>query len=778
MELRKVIASTLALALVATSVGVTAPDSAAKVKKPKLKKKKISVIKGKTAKITVKGKKIKKTKWSIKSKKVAALSKKKKTSVVVKGKKAGKKTTVTAKVTVKGKKKPYTLKCTVTVKKAGNVKPSVKPSVKPTATPTKKPTDKPPVTPTPIVTPTPEPSLRPLKKVDKVTVAKQEADVFPTTPPNPTVNPATAVGYDVDFEDVTIGTKTQDAVTGAGIKGAVLRGCGEDNQTNKDYLEVVDASTLVDGNGDAVTGNTSHVLKCHREKKAWQGPMFDLTNTLDAGCTYSFTADVFSPDTDLQGSYQLQTTENTPETYGNFGPTAGTTTKLEKGKWNSVNFTISIPDDKYYYALYFESFNGSGHGDIYVDNIKLTKTVQSSRNPSIASLKDTYKDVFDIFGVGAGIDSLFGDSGIDFITSQYTAYTPGNEMKPDAIMGSSLKALTIEQAKEKGYVIPDNYTKYEDNKNTKGEMIVPELNFDTVDQIMKTCHDKGLKLRGHTLVWHEQTPSFFFQKNYKSASGVKNNTKADVMDVRLEFYVKTVMKHVLTSEYADCLYAYDVVNEYLHSANAASNAKPTYWGSIYGTPTDKVKSGVSLRPKYVKEAFQFAHEMLVQYNKTNIKLFYNDYNCYQYPEDIVHLTDFINEDKKICDGIGMQAHLDISDDFHSASNFATALEVFRVNAPDLDIQITELDATMKSTASKTLTDEDQAAYYDQIMNAILTNKKKGGKITGLIIWSLYDGVSWRAQQTPCIFSGLYSPKSSYYAVKDAKKLYWDTPAGN
>ena len=60
MKLRKVIASTLALALVATSVGVTAPDSAAKVKKPKLKKKKISVVKGKTAKITVKGKKIKK----------------------------------------------------------------------------------------------------------------------------------------------------------------------------------------------------------------------------------------------------------------------------------------------------------------------------------------------------------------------------------------------------------------------------------------------------------------------------------------------------------------------------------------------------------------------------------------------------------------------------------------------------------------------------------------------------------------------------------------------
>ena len=34
----------------------------------------------------------------------------------------------------------------------------------------------------------------------------------------------TKVGYNVDFEDVTIGTKTEDAITGDGIKGVVLRG--------------------------------------------------------------------------------------------------------------------------------------------------------------------------------------------------------------------------------------------------------------------------------------------------------------------------------------------------------------------------------------------------------------------------------------------------------------------------------------------------------------------------------------------------------------------------
>ena len=99
------------------------------------------------------------------------------------------------------------------------------------------------------------------------------------------------------------------------------------------------------------------------------------------------------------------------------------------------------------------------------------------------------------------------------------------------------------------------------------------------------------------------------------------------------------------------------------------------------------------------------------------------------------------------------------------------MEYFRLNCPDLEIQITELDATMVSTEDKPLTDEDQAAYYDQIMNAILTNKKNGGNITALIIWSLYDGVSWRASSVPCLFNGLYSPKSAFFAVANAKDAY-------
>ena len=72
-------------------LGVSMPSSpaAAKKKAPKLSTKKVSISVGQ--KKTIKLKNGKKAVWSIKSgKKVVSLSKKKKTSVVVKGKKAGK----------------------------------------------------------------------------------------------------------------------------------------------------------------------------------------------------------------------------------------------------------------------------------------------------------------------------------------------------------------------------------------------------------------------------------------------------------------------------------------------------------------------------------------------------------------------------------------------------------------------------------------------------------------------------------------------------------------
>lgn len=793
---KKVIVSTVALSMIVPALG--APEAQA-AKKPSLPKS-VSVKAGATKKVSVKGikaKKIKKTTWSVKSKKIATLSKKKKNSVTIKGKKKGT-TKLTAKIKVG--KKTYKKTCKISVKAAAVKKtptPEVKkdtitptPGVNATAVPSSAPATTP---------PTPAPTLRPLKK-DYTTVegpAALEPDAFPTPIPTVKIDEATKVGFKSDFEDIAIGTKKtclsnvpedDPDYDAEGMGGAYLRGHGEDADkttgTSKDYLEVIDGSEVpIDGNT-----NNSHVLYCHSEVKHWQGPMFPLAKHLDPGCTYKLEADIASKDVDLMGSWQLQTIEELKESYGNIGPN-NTKTKYFHGKWNHVELTISVPDDCYYYAVYFEAHvDNKKPSDIYLDNLKLTKTMQTNPDTNIPSLKETYKDVFNIVGVGAGISSILGDRGSDFIANQYNAYTPGNEMKPDAILGSTPGKIvtpdtededntdffTLEDAKAQGYYIPDDYASYEDNK-LNGQVVVPRLKFKQVDLMLAACAAKGLKLRGHTLLWHQQTPVFFFQKSYKGTrnSSAKNyNVSKECMNSRLEFYTKTVMSHIFENENGSVLYGFDVVNEYLHSTNE-EKGKPTYWDEIYGTKVGKEpgnSTGVTLRPEFVKAAFKYTHEMLVKYNRTDVKLFYNDFNCYDIPEEIVHLVDYINEDGIICDGVGLQSHLSATDPYPSAQKYAQLLECLRLNLdPKLEIQITELDAGIDSSK---VTDQQHAVYYDQIMNAILTSKKKGNNITGIVIWSLYDAVSWRDASRPCLFSGLYMVKPAFYGVLGAKERYW------
>lgn len=779
-QLRNIVVSAVAFSMMVSAIATPEAQAASK---PKLSGKSVSVKVGKTKKVTVKGvkaKKIKKTTWTIKSKKIASLSKKKKNSVTIKGKKAGS-TTLTAKIKVG--KKTYKKTCKVKVTAVAKVNPTPKGGTTSTTTPT--PTNNNVTsTPTNNATPTPTgddttPTLRPLDTSYLSATAPKALDVntMPTTPPSPAVDPATAVVYDETFEDLEVGTKKSACDTTEecpdGISRFILRSSSADNDTAEDYLEVVDAKDVPESTNSNYQPRSGKVLKCYRaaNSKDWQGPMLNLKGQLEAGATYNVRLWAYSPTSQLNFNEQVKATEFTDETYAYMPDRLTESRWLCKGVWKEFNANITVPDDMYFYGFYLQSDDGS-KGEIYVDDVKITKVGATSSDKSIASLKDTYSDVFPIVGVGTGSDALLGDKGIEFITNQYNAVTPGNEMKPESIMGKKeMTEITLEEAKEKGFYIPEGFAEDEDNKNKDGNVVVPDLDFDMIDRILETCHEKGLKLRGHTLCWHAQMPTYFFQKAWRTTASKKYNTTKENMDRRLEYFVKSTMEHVVKKDLelagndkSKCvLYAYDAVNEYLHS----KGAQGTYFHTIYNTADDSVKTGVTLRPSFVKDTFTWAHEVLVKYGREDVKLFYNDYNTYDIPEEIVHLIDFINEDGQVCDGVGMQSHLGVADDFCSADKYAQTLECFRLNMPKMEVQVTELDAGLNGK-----TDQDQAVYYDQIIGSLLQNKQKGGNITGLVIWSLYDGVSWRASNNPCLFSGLFAPKSAFYAFVDAKKRYW------
>ncbi len=302
-------------------------------------------------------------------------------------------------------------------------------------------------------------------------------------------------------------------------------------------------------------------------------------------------------------------------------------------------------------------------------------------------------------------------------------------MKPDAMLGYSPKLITKEAAVNAGYYVPSSCT----------ETYLPAINFDTLDEVLRICYENGLSVRAHTLVWHSQTPDWFFRVGYSKDYGY---VSAAQMDIRMEYYIKSIMNHVYTSKYGRIVYAWDVVNEYLHAENSS-------WQAIYGN--------VTTSPAFVKRAFQYAYDCINYFGLTDsVSLLYNDYNTYMEVDDVIQMIRYINSDRKICNGVGMQSHLGTN--FPSVEYYTTALQSF-VNA-GFEVQITELDVVNKG-------DADQANYMYDLMSNILKVKKNGGNITGITFWGISDDVTWIKGQKPLLFSTLGVAKNAYYRVMDA-----------
>ena len=356
---------------------------------------------------------------------------------------------------------------------------------------------------------------------------------------------------------------------------------------------------------------------------------------------------------------------------------------------------------------------------------------------SPATLKDTYGKLFGRMGTSINLYELQNPSILSHVKSQYNSITLENEMKPDAMLGYSPSLISIDEAKRLGYYIPSGYT----------ETYVPRINFDKVDATLKICSENGIGVRAHTLVWHSQTPDWFFRVGFSKNYGY---VSPDTMDKRMEFYIKTIMNHVYSGPYGKCVYTWDVVNEYLH-------ATPSGWEAIYG------KCGT--RPPFVKKAFEYAYDCLKYYGLTNsVSLLYNDFNTYMEVNDVISLINYINSNGKICSGVGMQSHL--STKYPSVDYYTAALKAF-VNA-GFEVQITELDVVNTS-------DEDQATYLYNLMKNILNVKKAGGKITGISYWGISDEITWIKGEKPLLFSRLGEPKLAYYEVLRA---YTDIMSGD
>lgn len=717
---------TLALLTGSLTTGQAADSYAAA--KLKLSTKKITMKIGKTKKVSVKNAKKNKIKWNIKKKSIASIKKSGKYAVKVTGKKKG---TTTLVCKVKAGKKWKTLSCKVTVQsvsqtsqgnttnsQSGNTTTtpvptsSVTVTATPTANQTKAPTQMPTETPTetPTVTPTATPTV----------TATPSATVTATPSPTP-FEPTELVN--TGFENGTEDFKGRGSATVSCVAG----------------------------------GRTGKALSVTGRAATWNGASLDVSSKVAKGALYSFSAWVKQDEGSAKAiklSAELKVSGDTT-----YPPIAQVS--CESGVWTKIEGTYTVPDKFTTLQFYFEGPEGTY--DFLLDDLVIIQETKGKEviDPlSLPSLKDSYSGVFERIGNVLSYNTSWNngtqlqeESTMKFVQKQFNSFTLENEMKPDNIYSNWGETISVSEAKNLGYVIPNSYK----------ETIVPKLKFDTVDIVLEKAKQYNIQMRAHVLMWHQQTATKFFKINYDDSQGVVSK---DVMDARLEMYIKSVMKHVmekekqLTGSAGTLVYCWDVTNEYIHRTKDPTS---TSWMDVYGD--------MGLEPTYVKKAFVSAYEMLEQYNlQDKVTLFYNDYDEYECADDIVALVNYINsgEKAKICGGIGMQSHMDIDDP--TLELYATTLDKFL--ATGLQVQVTELDIGM--TEGKTA--EEHAAYYKAIMSLIREKHEKRDKtinprgVTGVTIWGLYDSLSWRSGSAPLLFGeGLDDPKPAFYSVLEAAK---------
>lgn len=714
-ELKRMTARLTALALAAGVISSCVvsgeADAAAKLQ---LTKKKVTVEAGKTVKISIKKAakfKVRSTKWKISSKKTASVKKSGRFAVKVKAKKAGKAT-----LTCQAKRgnKWTSLKCTITVKPKKSVLPAKTPDAN---TPVPEPTESSAV-----------PTLQPSTEPDKTALPTATPIVTPKVTPKvtPTAAPSAAPGFTpveykkADFENGT------DGFTGRGGSEKLSSVAG---------------------------GHTGKCLQVTGRTQNWHGANLIVTDTIVKGAKYSFSAWVRQ---DSGADKRIKLSCTLDESYPEIKELS-----CKSGEWTHLEGTYEVPTSFQSLSFYFEG--PDGNYDLLIDDVVIRQESEGKAGldpMSLASLKDAYQNIFPYFGTCISYNTSWNqgtqmqnDTTMKFVQKQFNSFSLENEMKPDQIFNRYGGApISVADAKARGYVIPDSYK----------EATVPQLNFNSVDKVLEIADKYGIKMRAHVLMWHQQTNPAFFRTGYTESGAVVSK---EVMDARLEFYVRTVMKHVMEKEKTlsakkagSIVYCWDVANEYIHRKN--DPVSPT-WVDVYGD--------MGLSPTYVKKAFSVAYDMLKEYGLQNeVTLFYNDYNEYDCADEIVSLIQYINggEAAKICGGIGMQSHIDTQ--YPDLEKYGKALDTFL--ASGLEIHVTELD--MGIAEGDTL--QTQADKYRDLMTLIIQKQKnrdtkvnaKG--ITGVTIWGLLDIKSWRKDSRPILFgNSLDDPKESFYAVLEA-----------
>ena len=358
-------------------------------------------------------------------------------------------------------------------------------------------------------------------------------------------------------------------------------------------------------------------------------------------------------------------------------------------------------------------------------------TPQKKAPWDVPPLKNAFQGKF-LLGTALNYPALQGKAPMEaaIATTHFSAITPENSLKPDAL------------------------------QRTEGQ-----FTFADGDRLVEIAEKCGATPIGHTLIWHSQTPAWFFQ----GPNG--QPVTRELALARLRQHIASVVGH-----YKGRVKQWDVVNEAL-SDTPGETLRPTPWLKAIGED-------------YIAEAFRAAHEA-----DPDALLIYNDYNielAYKRPKALQLLKSLLDQKVPI-HAVGIQSHWRLNTpDFTEVEQ---AIQQF--GALGLKVMITELDIGVLPTqyqganiaVRETMTPEQQAVMnpyikglpetvsqrlterYRQAFVMFLRHKDVIDRVT---LWGVQDGDSWLNNfpvrgrtEYPLLFDREGKPKPAFFAIRQA-----------
>lgn len=347
----------------------------------------------------------------------------------------------------------------------------------------------------------------------------------------------------------------------------------------------------------------------------------------------------------------------------------------------------------------------------------------------VPPLKDAFQD---IFLVGAALDYPRRTQAqvpmqVAIAAKHFSAITPENSMKPMALQPAEGR-----------------------------------FTFAHADQLADLAQQSGATLIGHCLVWHSQTPRWFFQ----GPDGQPADRELAL--ARMRTHIATVVGH-----YKGRVQQWDVVNEAISDARGEL-LRPSPWLTAIGDD-------------YIAEAFRAAHQA-----DPDAVLIYNDYGIElrdKRRKTLTLLRSLLDQEVPV-HAVGIQCHWRM--DAPDFTEVEEAIEQYA--ALGLKVMITELDIGVLPTRyrgadiSRTedvrrdersamnpyvdgLPDavaQQHAARYRQAFEMFLRHKNSIGRVT---LWGTDDGRSWLNHfpirgrtEYPLLFDRQGRPKPAFFAV--------------